>query len=155
MSQAQERLRKIFNEHCLSLLEFFYDEKISFSLICYQKDVEFSPDLPSEITSKFNEIVNFYIGGYTLDSLMVKEIGDEDFLFFEAGFGPDNIGTLVTININNIQAIGKKLDNGNEIIIFTRSFNLDSMEESKKENFDPIFSNPHNLKVLENLKNKK
>jgi len=81
---------------------FFLQNSIEFSIVVnMDSGVYFNPSLPEEITSGFMEFTLFTISGYTFTSAFVK---DNQFIF-EAGFGRDNIGAVVYVDIDRILQI--------------------------------------------------
>lgn len=67
-------------------------------MLCNVSDVEFSPELPEEILSQFHHMTLFFLAGYTFESARIEE----DCLVFEAGFGSDNFGSIVTVPLLSI-----------------------------------------------------
>jgi len=78
---------------------FFLSNNIEFSVVIHMdKGVDFQPPLPDEIVSSFKDYTIFAIGGYTFKSAFIKD----DTFIFEAGFGPENIGSVVYVDIDRI-----------------------------------------------------
>ena len=84
-------------------LLFFLQNSIDFSIVVNMgsEGVEFNPELPEEISSSFQPFTLFTISGYTFQSAFVK---DNQFIF-EAGFGSDNFGAVVYVDIDRILQI--------------------------------------------------
>ncbi len=91
----QRELRLLNNKHCMEYLQFLSKHHLSFNLLCERDAIDFSPKLPEEIQEKFGPLVLFVLAGYTLESLMI----DTQSVQFEAGFGPNNIGSVVQVKL--------------------------------------------------------
>lgn len=94
----QRELRLLNNKHCVEYLQFLSKNHLSFNLLCERDAIDFSPKLPKEIHEKFGSLVLFILAGYTLESLMI----DAQSVQFEAGFGPNNIGSVVQVGLSGI-----------------------------------------------------
>ena len=78
---------------------FFLQNSIDFSIVVnLDEGVDFNPELPETIRSGFQQFTLFTISGYTFQSAFIK---DEQFIF-EAGFGTENIGAVVYVDIDRI-----------------------------------------------------
>ncbi len=128
----QRELRLLNNKHCIEYLQFLSKNHLSFNLLCERDAIDFSPKLPKEIHEKFGSLVLFVLAGYTLESLMV----DTQSVQFEAGFGPNNIGSVVQVELPGIIQILIKEKNEN-VVLFNR---CDSLELFQKE--EPLFQDP-------------
>jgi hypothetical protein len=65
----------------------------NFAITANVKQITFEPDIPQEIKDSFSEFTMFSLANYTFESIVL----DLEHMRFEAGFGPDNIGAVVTI----------------------------------------------------------
>ncbi len=128
----QRELRLLNNKHCMEYLQFLSKNHLSFNLLCERDAIDFSPKLPKEIHEKFGSLVLFVLAGYTLESLMI----DTQSVQFEAGFGPNNIGSVVQVELPGIIQILIKEKNEN-VVLFNR---CDSLELFQKE--EPLFQEP-------------
>ncbi|WQT02318.1 hypothetical protein E5D97_03300 [Helicobacter pylori] len=158
----QRELRLLNNKHCIEYLQFLSKNHLSFNLLCERDAIDFSPKLPKEIHEKFGTLVLFVLAGYTLESLMV----DAKSVQFEAGFGPNNIGSVVQVELPGIIQILIKEKNENAVL-FNRCDSLELFqkeeplfqepkkdEQESKEWLDSkeaLFSNSKNRAILENL----
>ncbi|MUU29095.1 hypothetical protein F7203_04265 [Helicobacter pylori] len=158
----QRELRLLNNKHCVEYLQFLSKNHLSFNLLCERDAIDFSPKLPKEIHEKFGTLVLFILAGYTLESLMI----DAQSVQFEAGFGPNNIGSVVQVKLPGIIQILIKEKNEN-IVLFNRCDSLELfqkeeplMQEPKKDereskewldSKEALFSNSKNRAILENL----
>jgi len=83
-------------------LIFLLQNSIDFSIVVnMDSGVDFNPPLSEEITSSFREFTLFTISGYTFTSAFVK---DDEFIF-EAGFGRENVGAIVYVDLDRILQI--------------------------------------------------
>ncbi|MUU65168.1 hypothetical protein [Helicobacter pylori] len=158
----QRELRLLNNKHCIEYLQFLSKNHLSFNLLCERDAIDFSPKLPKEIHEKFGTLVLFVLAGYTLESLMI----DAQSVQFEAGFGPNNIGSVVQVKLPGIIQILIKEKNENAVL-FNRCDSLELfqkeeplMQEPKKDereskewldSKEALFSNSKNRAILENL----
>ncbi len=158
----QRELRLLNNKHCMEYLQFLSKNHLSFNLLCERDAIDFSPKLPKEIHEKFGSLVLFVLAGYTLESLMI----DAKSVQFEAGFGPNNIGSVVQVELPGIIQILIKEKNEN-VVLFNRCDSLELFqkeepiaqepkkdEQESKEWLDSkeaLFSNSKNRAILENL----
>ncbi|MUU53416.1 hypothetical protein F7207_00045 [Helicobacter pylori] len=158
----RRELRLLNNKHCVEYLQFLSKNHLSFNLLCEKDAIDFSPKLPKEIHEKFGSLVLFILAGYTLESLMI----DAQSVQFEAGFGPNNIGSVVQVKLPGIIQILIKEKNEN-IVLFNRCDSLELfqkeeplMQEPKKDereskewldSKEALFSNSKNRAILENL----
>ncbi|WRA23699.1 hypothetical protein KVK48_02160 [Helicobacter pylori] len=158
----RRELRLLNNKHCVEYLQFLSKNHLSFNLLCERDAIDFSPKLPKEIHEKFGSLVLFILAGYTLESLMI----DAQSVQFEAGFGPNNIGSVVQVGLSGIIQILIKEKNEN-IVLFNRCDSLELfqkeeplMQEPKKDereskewldSKEALFSNSKNRTILENL----
>ncbi|MGL2548824.1 hypothetical protein ACOWOR_02160 [Helicobacter pylori] len=158
----QRELRLLNNKHCVEYLQFLSKNHLSFNLLCERDAIDFSPKLPKEIHEKFGTLVLFVLAGYTLESLMI----DAQSVQFEAGFGPNNIGSVVQVELPGIIQILIKEKNENAVL-FNRCDSLElfqkeepPFQEPKKDereskewldSKEALFSNSKNRAILENL----
>ncbi|MGL2864176.1 hypothetical protein ACQKAN_07430 [Helicobacter pylori] len=158
----QRELRLLNNKHCVEYLQFLSKNHLSFNLLCERDAIDFSPKLPKEIHEKFGSLVLFVLAGYTLESLMI----DAQSVQFEAGFGPNNIGSVVQVELPGIIQILIKEKNEN-IVLFNRCDSLELFQKEEPPLQDPkkdereskewldskeaLFSNSKNRAILENL----
>ncbi|MGN8428499.1 hypothetical protein ACR9LD_03080 [Helicobacter pylori] len=158
----RRELRLLNNKHCVEYLQFLSKNHLSFNLLCERDAIDFSPKLPKEIHEKFGSLVLFILAGYTLESLMI----DVQSVQFEAGFGPNNIGSVVQVGLSGIIQILIKEKNEN-VVLFNRCDSLELfqkeeslMQEPKKDereskewldSKEALFSNSKNRAILENL----
>jgi len=94
-----EKYQELLVQQAKAQILYFLKNSIEFSIVVnMDSGITFQPALPEEITSGFREFTLFTLAGYTFQSAFVKD----NVLVFEAGFGKDNIGTFVHVDIDRI-----------------------------------------------------
>ena len=120
-------------------LMFLLKNSFEFSIVVNMDEgVDFSPTLPEEITSAFRDFTIFAIAGYTFKSAFIKD----DILIFEAGFGSENIGAMVYVDIDRIVQI---LIGETPIFINPTAA---TPKQKNKNSFDVFAKNPKNKKFF-------
>ena len=87
--------------HQRDIIEMLLSKGIFFSILTHIDEIIYEPLLPAEISDNFKPITLFVISEYTFESCSV----DDNNLYFEAGFGHQNVGSYVTIPLNSIVQI--------------------------------------------------
>ncbi len=87
--------------HIRDIVELLIQKGAFFSILTNIEDITFDPELPHEISDSFKPITLFVIAEYTFESCSF----DDENLYFEAGFGQQNVGSYVTIPLNSIVQI--------------------------------------------------
>ena len=131
-----EEFREIKVKHAKEILSFLLREQEEFDLLCVTKEISFNPTLPQHISSAFGDILLFALANYTLQS--TKIVGEN--LKFEAGFGEENFGSIVTVPIEYIIQITK-----NETPLFV---NIAATIPKPKKAKNPFALNPRNKKFM-------
>ena len=131
-----ETFRKIKENHAKEILNFLLNEKESFDILCVMGDISFNPTLPEHISKNFKDIILFSLANYTLESAYIE--GEN--LIFEAGFGEENFGSIVTVPIYTILQITKE-----EIPLF---INFTAQIPKPKKPKNPFELNPRNKKFM-------
>ena len=133
---------QLMEKHISETLGLLLDKGVSFSILVNLSEISFNPNLPKHITDTFKPITMFIIAGYTLETFEVYD----DYVEFEAGFGQENIGSVVKVPLHAIIQILVE-----ETPIFINlSKKIDyQKQKSKIEKSTKIFlSNPENQKYL-------
>ena len=126
----------------------FFEREQNFGILCKIEEVDFNPALPESINSEFRPLTLFFLAGYTFETARIED----EFLIFEAGFGSDNYGSVVTVPLLSIMQI--IID---ETPIFINlSVYKESVEVRKREGDDKgvknsmasFLNNPENSKFL-------
>lgn len=96
-----EDFAKVMQKNIQNLLIHFFDKEQNFGILCKIEDVAFNPELPSEIESSFRDMTLFFLAGYTFETAHIAD----NCLVFEAGFGSDNFGSLVSVPLYGIMQV--------------------------------------------------
>ena len=131
-----EVFREIKTNHAKEILNFLLNEQEEFDILCNNEDINFSPQLPSHILSAFSEIIIFSLANYTLSTAHIENNN----LVFEAGFGEENFGSVVSVPIENIIQITK-----DETPLFV---NITATLPKPKKPKNPFELNPRNKKFM-------
>jgi len=140
----------LMQKHIVELLSHLFDKNQNFGVLCKIETLTFNPELPANITSEFRPMTLFFLAGYTFESAKI----DSEYLIFEAGFGPDNLGSVVTVPLLGIMQI--IID---ETPIFvnlaspvetneTKAQNNDVGKNGEKTSMEALLANPENKKFL-------
>lgn len=132
----------MMHRNIYDLLNLLIQKDIQFDILVSTKFVNFSPELPQEIKSNFNpSVILFSLAGYSLSSVEISK----DEIKFEAGFGPDNFASLVSVPIGAIIRIS--IDENPILINFATYSPSDS--KTKQERSKQIFlNNPKNRDIF-------
>ena len=128
--------------HIAEILELLMQRGQFFSILTNISNITFDPALPSEITSHFKPITLFVIAEYTFESSSI----DDENLYFEAGFGQENIGSVVTIPLNAIVQI--LIEETPIFINLAMETVPEKKEESVKKSTNIFLSNPANKGLI-------
>lgn len=148
------RLKKLLIRHLKDILGFLVSEGISFSILCDISKTHFQPSLPENIAKDIEDLTLFVLAGYTFESIAFESFG----MSFEAGFGVQNFGSLVSIEYDGIvQILLQDSHLLQEISLFVNITNpklYDKLEDTKEESeglehsFLALTSNPDNFHLL-------
>lgn len=137
----------LMQKHIEELVAYLFEREQNFGILCKLKGVTFEPELPKSIKKDFSQMTLFFLAGYTFESAAIYD----GCLSFEAGFGADNFGSLVSVPFLSIVQI---------IVDETPLFiNLSDYKETTKEfaktdedgvknSMSLFLSNPENSKFL-------
>lgn len=92
---------KVMQRNIESLINILFKKDQNFGILCKLEEISFDPPLPEDISAEFRPMTLFFLAGYTFDTAEI--IGDK--LVFEAGFGSDNFGSVVTVPLLGIMQI--------------------------------------------------
>lgn len=136
---------QLMKKHANEVVSFLLKEGVNFSILTNIADVQFEPALPAHISQNFKPITMFFLAGYTFESTQLNP----EIMSFEAGFGSDNFGSIVSVPMHAILQIIVE-----EIPIFINLSNPPKIEEKKsteegvKRSMDALMANPENQKLL-------
>jgi hypothetical protein len=83
------------------LLIHFFEREQNFGILCKIESVHFEPDLPESIKDEFRAMTLFFLAGYSLETAHIVD----DMLVFEAGFGSENFGSIVSVPLLSIMQV--------------------------------------------------
>lgn len=142
---SDEKFCDIMGDHIEDLLEYLLLGNINFSILTNVSEVDFQPELPSDIRESFRPITMFVLAGYTLESATLNE----NFLSFEAGFGADNYGSVVSVPIFSIlQIIVEETPIFINLCIPINRKKTKKETDGVKKSMEALLSNPENKKLL-------
>jgi len=136
MLKNLEVFREIKKKHAKEILEFLLNEKEEYDILCVTSEINFNPKLPEHISSFFGDIILFSLANYTLQSAYIEN----ENLIFEAGFGEENFGSIVTVPIESILQISKE-----ETPLF---INVTASIPKPQKPKNPFEMNPRNKKFM-------
>lgn len=96
-----EHYRDLMQKHIQELLIYLFEQEQNFGILCRIEYLSFEPKLPKSINDEFRPMTLFFLAGYTFESARI----DNNLLVFEAGFGAENIGSLVSVPLLSIMQI--------------------------------------------------
>ncbi|WP_334082581.1 hypothetical protein [Helicobacter typhlonius] len=147
--------------HLKDILTFLLEKGVGFNIMCDMKHTHFDPVLPEHISSTFGDVATFVLTGYSFESIVLQKDGID----FEAGFGSENMVSLVHIAYEGVVLIYlHDSDLLRDISLFTNVSHpffydisaeelneIASVQEEGLEHSRLAFtSNPENSKFLKN-----
>ncbi len=140
-----EEFFTIMKKHTHEVLALLLKRGVNFSILTNISEVTFSPELPEDIRQNFKPITMFYLAGYTLESTQLD--GGE--ISFEAGFGSDNVGSLVSLPVEAIlQIILEDMPIFINLSSPPKTPNKHQKEKGVKRSMEALMSNPENQKLI-------
>ncbi len=91
----------LMSSHIKDIMIYLFEKEQNFGILCKIEHVGFNPELPDSIGDEFREVTLFFLAGYTYETARLEE----GYLIFEAGFGSDNIGSVVSVPLSAIMQI--------------------------------------------------
>jgi len=139
---------KLMKKNIQELIIYFFNQEQNFGILCKIEDITFDPELPESINSEFRPLTLFFLAGYTFETARIED----NHLIFEAGFGADNFGSVVTVPLLSIMQI---IIDETPVLINLANHNEEDEKESKavdengvKNSMASFLSNPENSKFL-------
>ena len=140
--------KTLIKTHIHQSIEYLFQQNQEFALACDIAHLSFSPELPQEIKNSFDETVLFVLSGYTFESASI----DKEYFSFEAGFGPGNFGSVVTVPLLAIQQVFV----GDNPIVFNwgkyEGKETPLKNTSSHSSMEALLNNPENKKLLKKSK---
>lgn len=139
---------RLMQKNIQDLIIHFFEKEQNFGILCKIEDVSFEPVLPADINKEFRSLTLFFLAGYTFETARIED----DLLIFEAGFGSENFGSLVSVPFLSIMQI--IIDETPVLInlatykeeITQKELNTDS--NGVKNSMASFLSNPENSKFI-------
>ena len=91
----------LMQKNIQELIIHFFEKEQNFGILCKIEEASFEPNLPDSIESEFRPLTLFFLAGYTFETARIED----GFLVFEAGFGSENFGSVVTVPLLSIMQI--------------------------------------------------
>jgi len=138
----------LMQKNIQDLIIHFFEKEQNFGILCKIEEVYFDPELPENINSEFRPLTLFFLAGYTFETARIED----NTLVFEAGFGNDNIGSIVSVPLISIMQI--IIDETPVFINLATQKELQNLknEEENQEGVEnsmaSFLSNPENAKFL-------
>ena len=96
-----KQFAQIMKKSIYEIIAYFFAKEQNFGILCKIEEVGFDPELPEDINQEFRPLTLFFLAGYTFDTARIEN----DVLIFEAGFGSDNFGSVVTVPLLSIMQV--------------------------------------------------
>ena len=137
----------IMQKNIQDLVIHFFHKEQNFGILCKIEEVSFEPELPESINSEFRPLTLFFLAGYTFETARIEG----DYLIFEAGFGADNFGSVVSVPLLSIMQI--IIDESPIFINLSEYKKVDEIKQKPsdagvKNSMASFLSNPENSKFI-------
>ena len=139
---GDKEFSQMMKMHIADILELLMQRGQFFSLLTNIANVTFEPVLPEHIKSHFKPITLFVVAEYTFESSSI----DDEFLYFEAGFGQENVGSLVTVPLSSIVQI--LIEETPVFINLSVEVSEEKKETKVKKSTNIFLSNPENQDLV-------
>jgi len=136
--------RKLMQEHIANTIGYLFEKNQEFAIACEIRYVTFNPELPADILDEFKETVLFVLSGYTYETAALEG----DIFTFEAGFGNENFGSLVTVPLLAI----KQLFVGEHPVVLNLAQPVPKTKHTTQNSMEALLRNPENKKLLQKKK---
>ena len=147
-----DAFRDVMRDHLYNVLAFVLENDQEFAVAAEVEHILITPDLPRPILDSFGQTALFVLSGYTFQSAFI----DEDTLYFEAGFGEENIGADVTIPFLAIrQVFVGEYPIALNIAApapYTSAPAAPDTTDASQRSMQALLNNPENQKLLKNNK---
>ena len=90
--------KAIIENQIYEVIDFMIDKDQEFSITANINSVSFDPPIPQSIAEGFSHYTLFTLANYTYESIQLTQ----DDISFEAGFGSENFGSVVTVPLSGI-----------------------------------------------------
>ena len=138
----------LMKKNIQELMTLLFHKEQNFGILCKIEDVSFAPELPESINSEFRPLTLFFLAGYTFETAIIHD----DMITFEAGFGHDNFGSVVSVPLLSILQI---IIDETPIFINISSYKEEAARETEgidengvQNSMASFLSNPENAKFI-------
>jgi len=132
--------KDLAQKHTKEIIQYIVAKNVEFSIVANIKSISFEPELPTNIKEKLHQFSLFTLAGYTFTTIKI----DDDFLFFEAGFGKDNFGSIVKIPLYSILQI--IIDENIVHVNLSATIEKFNQKDLKETSLNLFKNNPNNKK---------
>ena len=139
---------QLMKKNIQDLIVLFFQKEQNFGILCKIEDVSFEPELPESINTEFRPLTLFFLAGYTFETARIEN----GLLIFEAGFGNDNFGSIVSVPLLSILQI---IIDETPVLINVSAYKEEKTEVSNnadnngvKNSMESFLSNPENSKFI-------
>ena len=139
------KYKELMKDHLLATIEYMFDANQEFGIACEISAVTFTPDLPDDLKSSLPTVTLFMLANYSFESAKV----DEENISFEAGFGSENFGALVSVPL---LAVKQLFVSEYPVLINISSPYESEIEEAPIDSMAALLNNPENAKLLKKKK---
>ncbi len=136
---------QMMQQHLKDMIYYLLESNQNFGILCNLDFVEFDPPLPDSILNEFTDMTLFFLAGYTFESTRIEN----NSIIFEAGFGAENFGSVVTVDLLAIMQL--LIDDMPALINMARPIKNDSVKQDDsgvQNSLNALLSNPENQKFL-------
>ncbi|MDF1874931.1 hypothetical protein JHD48_04205 [Sulfurimonas sp. SAG-AH-194-I05] len=137
----------LMQKNIQDLVVHFFEEEQNFGILCKIEEISFNPELPENINSEFRPLTLFFLAGYTFETARIVD----NMLVFEAGFGADNFGSVVSVPLLSIMQV---IIDETPVLINLSTYS-ETLEVEKKKDDNGVknsmasfLNNPENSKFL-------
>jgi len=136
--------RALMQEHIERTIGYLFEKNQEFAIACDIKHIDFQPELPSDILDAFKDTVLFVLSGYTFETAKLED----GYFSFEAGFGSENFGSVVTLPLLAI----KQLFVGENPIVLNLAHPAPKPKATETNSMEALLRNPENKRLLKKKK---
>jgi len=130
----------INQRHIEQTIGYLFEKNQDFAIACKTAQLTFSPELPPSISEAFEEVILFVISRYSLESAVLEE----GYFSFEAGFGEENFGSVISMPLLTI----KQIFLGDHPILINLSEPTPPKSVASNNSMEALLNNPENKKLL-------
>ncbi len=129
----------ILRSHAIDIIRYLFEKGQEFGIIADLSQVSFDPMIPKNVYESLPEFPLFLLMNYTYESAKLED----GVLTFEAGFGSENFGSIVSVPVEAIVQIVV-----DETPIFANLTATLKKKRTYKNSMEALLSNPENRKFL-------